>query len=107
MRQGENEMMLDRVRTAMGVAVSSMMLLGAAGAQAADPIKVGVTITQSPPGSVVQGTQVRDGLQVAAKNIKDAAGGNGRPVELVIEDTQGLPEKARAAVEKLITRDKV
>src|SRR6185312_14892969 len=75
--------------------------------QAADPIKIGVTITQSPPGSVVQGTQVKDGLEVTAKMINDAGGIDGRPVELVIEDTQGLPEKARAAVGKLITRDKV
>ncbi len=79
----------------------------AVGGQAAEPIKIGVTITQSPPGSVVQGTQVKDGLEVTAKMINDAGGVNGRPVELVIEDTQGLPEKARAAVEKLITRDKV
>src|SRR5690606_34120566 len=78
-----------------------------AGAEAADPIKVGVTITQSPPGSVVQGTQVKDGLEVAAKIINDAGGVDGRKIELVIEDTQGLPEKARAAVEKLATRDKV
>jgi branched-chain amino acid transport system substrate-binding protein len=76
-------------------------------AYAADPIKVGVTVTQSPPGSVVQGTQVKDGLEVVAKMLNDQGGVNGRPIELVIEDTQGLPEKARAGVEKLITRDKV
>lgn len=81
-------------------------LLGG-GAGAAEPIKIGVTVTQSPPGSVVQGTQVRDGLEVMAKIINDGGGVNGRPIELVVEDTQGLPEKARAAVEKLITRDKV
>ena len=27
---------------------------------AADPIKIGVTVAQSPPGSVSQGTQVKD-----------------------------------------------
>lgn len=89
-----------------GLAATAALGLGA-GAYAADPIKVGVTITQSPPGSVVQGTQVKDGLEVAQKIINDAGGVNGRPIELVIEDTQGIPEKARAAVEKLITRDKV
>src|SRR4030088_2305778 len=83
----------------------SASLVGSA--YAADSIKVGVTVTQSPPGSVVQGTQVKDGLEVVAKIINDGGGVNGRPIELVIEDTQGLPEKARAAVEKLITRDKV
>src|ERR687884_150118 len=93
-----------------GVAAAISIALAAAlggAANAAEPIKIGVTITQSPPGSVVQGTQVKDGLEVALKIINDAGGVNGRPIELVIEDTQGLPEKARAAVEKLITRDKV
>ncbi|HEX2726176.1 MAG TPA: ABC transporter substrate-binding protein [Beijerinckiaceae bacterium] len=82
-------------------------LLATTAASAADPIKVGVTIAQSPPGSVSQGTQVKDGVEVAAKMINDAGGVLGRPIELVFEDTQGIPEKARAAVEKLITRDKV
>ena len=81
--------------------------LFATGALAADPIKIGVTIAQSPPGSVSQGVQVKDGVEVAAKMINDAGGVLGRQIELVFEDTQGVPEKARAAVEKLITRDKV
>lgn len=76
-------------------------------ALAADPIKIGVTIAQSPPGSVSQGTQVKDGTEVAAKMINDAGGVLGRQIELLFEDTQGAPEKARAGVEKLITRDKV
>jgi branched-chain amino acid transport system substrate-binding protein len=75
---------------------------------AADPIKIGVTVAQSPPGSVSQGTQVKDAIEVAAKIVNDAGGLlGGRQIELVVEDTQGIPEKARAAVEKLITRDKV
>jgi branched-chain amino acid transport system substrate-binding protein len=74
---------------------------------AADAIRVGVTIAQSPPGSVSQGVQVKDGVEVAAKMVNDAGGVLGRQIELVFEDTQGIPEKARAAVEKLITRDKV
>lgn len=76
-------------------------------ALAADPIKIGVTIAQSPPGSVSQGVQVKDGTEIAAKMINDAGGVLGRQIELVFEDTQGIPEKARAAVDKLITRDKV
>src|SRR6185312_472431 len=62
---------LDLLGVALTVAAA---LLPVAGARAADPIKVGVTITQSPPGSVVQGTQVKDGLEVAAKIINDAGG---------------------------------
>jgi branched-chain amino acid transport system substrate-binding protein len=81
--------------------------LAVTAASAADPIKIGLTVAQSPPGSVSQGTQVKDGAEVAVKMINDQGGILGRPLELVIEDTQGVPEKARAAVEKLITRDKV
>ncbi|MFI5024656.1 MAG: ABC transporter substrate-binding protein [Alphaproteobacteria bacterium] len=91
-----------------GLAALLAGLLGPAGAAlAAEPIKIGVTIAMSPPGSVSQGTQVRDGTDVAVKMINDAGGVLGRPIELVYEDTQGLPEKARAAVEKLITSDHV
>ena len=36
----------------------------ATAAFAADPIAIGVSIAQSPPGSVVQGTQVKDGLEI-------------------------------------------
>lgn len=97
---------ISRRHALAGLAAATAIGL-AGGAHAAEPIKIGVTITQSPPGSVVQGTQVKDGLEVAQKIINDAGGVNGRPIELVIEDTQGIPEKARAAVEKLITRDKV
>src|SRR5229473_5671133 len=74
---------------------------------AAEPIKVGVVIAQSPPGSVVQGTQVRDGLEIAKTIINGAGGVLGRQIELLYEDTQGVPEKGRAAVEKLITKDQV
>ena len=89
------------------LAIAAGVFAFAHAAIAADPIKIGVTIAQSPPGSVIQGTQVLDALQVTQKIINDGGGVLGRPIELVVEDTQGLPEKARAAVEKLITRDKV
>jgi len=91
---------------AFGLALAAGIALSGA-ALAADPIKVGVTIAMSPPGSVSQGTQVRDGHDIAAKMINDAGGVLGRKIELLYEDTQGIPEKARAAVEKLITNDHV
>lgn len=76
-------------------------------AQAADPIVIGVSIAQSPPGSVVQGTQVKEGAEIIAKIINDKGGVLGRPLKIVYEDNQGIPEKGRAATEKLISRDKV
>lgn len=76
-------------------------------AGAAEPIVIGVSIAQSPPGSVVQGTQVKEGAEIMLKMINDKGGVLGRPLKIVYEDNQGIPEKGRAATEKLIARDKV
>lgn len=87
------------------VAALAASLTGGAAAQ--EPIAIGVSIAQSPPGSVVQGTQVKDGMEIM-KDIINAKGGVlGRQVKLVYEDDQGVPEKGRAAAEKLISSDKV
>jgi branched-chain amino acid transport system substrate-binding protein len=82
-------------------------IAAAAPAIAAEPIKIGVPIAQSPPGSVVQGVQVKDGLEIVKDMINKQGGLLGQPIALLYEDDQGIPEKGRAAVEKLITRDKV
>jgi hypothetical protein len=55
----------------LAIAALTLSVSLAGSAYAADPVKVGVTVTQSPPGSVVQGTQVKDGLEVAAKMLND------------------------------------
>lgn len=90
-------------RIALAASASAL----AAASYAADPIVVGVSIAQSPPGSVVQGTQVKDGIDIVARMLNDKGGVLGRPLKIVYEDNQGIPEKGRAAAEKLITRDKV
>lgn len=76
-------------------------------AYSAEPIVIGVSIAQSPPGSVVQGTQVKEGAEIMVKMINDKGGVLGRPLKVIYEDNQGIPEKGRAAAEKLISRDKV
>ena len=76
-------------------------------ASAADPILIGVSLTQSPPGSVVQGMQVKDGMEILKDMVNAKGGVLGRPIKLLYEDNQGIPEKGRAATEKLITSDKV
>ena len=76
-------------------------------ALAAEPILIGLSITRSPPGSVIQGQQIKDAMEIYADMLNARGGLLGRPVKLVIEDNQGIPEKGRSAVEKLITKDKV
>jgi branched-chain amino acid transport system substrate-binding protein len=79
----------------------------AAPAVAQEPNAIGISIAQSPPGSVVQGTQVKDGVEIVKDMINARGGVLGRPIKLIYEDNQGVPEKGRAAAEKLITKDKV
>ncbi len=76
-------------------------------AAAQEPIAIGISIAQSPPGSVVQGVQVKDGVEIMKDMINARGGVLGRPLKLIYEDNQGVPEKGRAATEKLITSDKV
>ena len=87
--------------------IACFTIFAAASALAAEPIKVGISIAQSPPGSVVQGTQVKDGLEIVKDMVNAKGGVLGRQIELVYEDNQGIPEKGRAATEKLITSDHV
>ncbi|MCC6475034.1 MAG: ABC transporter substrate-binding protein [Burkholderiales bacterium] len=89
------------------IALAASATALAAASYAAEPIVIGVSIAQSPPGSVVQGTQVKDGLEIVKDMVNAKGGVLGRNIELIYEDNQGIPEKGRAATEKLITRDKV
>ena len=97
-------MMSRSLRFAAGLLGSALLL---SPALAADPILIGVSLTQSPPGSVVQGTQVKDGMEILKDMVNAKGGVLGRQIKLVYEDNQGIPEKGRAATEKLITSDKV
>ncbi|SNT31048.1 amino acid/amide ABC transporter substrate-binding protein, HAAT family [Noviherbaspirillum humi] len=89
------------------LALSPLLIVAGGTASAADPIAIGISIAQSPPGSVVQGTQVKDGVEIVKDMINAQGGVLGRQIKLVYEDNQGIPEKGRAATEKLIARDKV
>ncbi len=85
----------------------SLLISPTATSAAEEPILIGVPLPFSPPGSVRQGREAKAGIEVAAQMINEKGGILKRPVKLIFEDSEGLPEKGRAAVEKLITRDKV
>jgi len=50
---------------------------------------------------------MRDGMKVAVNEINAAGGLLGKQVELVIDDSSGVPEKAIPAFERLVTKEKV
>jgi len=73
------------------------------GATAAEPIKLGAVY----PLGDITGDQGVKAMKLAVKEINDAGGLLGRPVELIVIDDEMKPEKGSAAIEKLATVDKV
>ncbi|MDG2197983.1 MAG: ABC transporter substrate-binding protein [SAR324 cluster bacterium] len=86
----------------------SLSVIPLASAYAADCVhKVGGLAPLSAPGSVVGGEAMRDAMLLAERDVNAAGGVLGCDLEVVITDTEGLPEKATAMMEKLITQDDV
>jgi branched-chain amino acid transport system substrate-binding protein len=86
----------------------AVLALTAGTASAVDcPIKIGGLAPLSAPGTVVGGEAMRDAMLIAEEDINAAGGVLGCDVKVVIGDTEGLPEKAKALMEKLITQDGV
>ena len=71
------------------------------------PIKIGALAPLSAPGAVVGGEAMRIAMQIAEDDLNAAGGILGRPVEVIIEDSEGLPERGTAVMEKLINQDEV
>ena len=89
----------------LATAVSALAL---SSANAADcPIKIGGIAPLSAPGTVVGGEAMRDAMLIAQDDINAAGGVLDCEVEVVMADSEGLPEKATAIMEKLITQDGV
>lgn len=90
------------------VALGALMLSSVTPAFAVDcPIKLGGIAPLSAPGSVTGGEAQRDAMQIAVEEINAAGGVLGCEVELIVGDTEGLPEKGTALFEKMIGQDNV
>ena len=72
-----------------------------------DVIKIGGVGPLSAPGSFESGKEMKMAMEMAADEINAAGGLLGQPIRLIFEDTQGLPEKGTAAMERLIEKEKV
>ena len=76
-----------------------LALAGPAFAQ--ETIKIGGLAPLSPPGGVQTGESLRDGMTIAVEELNAGGGLLGKQVELIVEDTSGVPEKGVAAFERL------
>ena len=93
-------------RSLLASAATLALTAGAAVAQDC-PIKIGALAPLSPPGTVVGGQAMRDAMLIAQDDINAAGGVLGCSIEVVVADSEGLPERATAVTERLITQDGV
>jgi branched-chain amino acid transport system substrate-binding protein len=83
-----------------------MLILGGGNAAAEDAIKIGAFFDLSGPASFI-GTPTKLVATMAVDKINKEGGVNGRPIELIIGDTEGDPAKAVNIAKKFIYKDKV
>ncbi len=73
---------------------------------AAEPIKIGAIYSLSGPAAAI-GTPTKLVTQMVVEKINKEGGINGRPIELVVGDTESDPTKAVMVIKKFINVDKV
>lgn len=86
--------------------VFCLCLLLMASAQAAEPIRIGVSGPFS-GGSSPMGLSMRNGIRLAAEEINRAGGLLGRPVQLLERDDRGRPELGLRIAAELINQQRV
>src|SRR6201996_1065494 len=64
-------------------------------------VQIGALVPLSRPGWVEAGRHLLAGLELAVRDVNDAGGIAGRPLELVVRDTAANPQTAVSAVDEL------
>lgn len=72
----------------------------------AEPIKIGAILAETGPASFLGGPEART-LRMLVEETNAAGGILGRPVEMIIKDSQANPENAISFAKQLIEEDKV
>src|SRR3712207_1649123 len=62
---------------------------------------IGALVPRSRPGWVEAGRHLLAGLRLAVRDVNDAGGIVGRPLELVVRDTAADPGRATVAMDEL------
>ena len=70
-----------------------------------ETIQIGATAPLSAPGSVTGGLVMQAAFRIAEDEINEAGGVLGKPINIILNDTEGLPERGTAVMERLITQD--
>jgi branched-chain amino acid transport system substrate-binding protein len=87
------------------ILILAVLLVPAVSCPAGEDIKVGVILPMT--GSMAKfGEMESNAFQMACEEVNSGNGVNGKPIKLLVEDDGGKPAVARAAAEKLITRNR-
>jgi branched-chain amino acid transport system substrate-binding protein len=86
------------------IAIAVAIALGSQFAQAQQTVKIAGLVELSGPGTT-SGTEFRNGMQLAVKEINAAGGILGRQIVLEVNDTQSNPAVAKALTVKAIDND--
>ncbi len=98
---------LRRLSLALAPALlAAALATGCAGESEGDPYRIGVMESLTGPGESY-GTVANQAKQMAADEINEAGGIDGRPLELVVEDSQCSAQGAVAAYRKLTGVDEI
>ena len=90
--------------TACGFALA--VFVAAAGALAAEPIRIGAIFSVTGPASFL-GEPERNTVKMLEEDINQSGGVLGRPVEIIVYDDETDATKALTAFDRLIKKDKV
>ena len=95
------------MKSRLAIVLAATMVAGMAlGAQAAEPIKIGAFFALSGPNAPI-GTPTKLVAEMVVDKINKAGGINGRPLQLIMGDTESDPAKAATIAKKFIHSDKV
>jgi len=96
--------MVQLSRRALGAA-AAVLLLAAMPAQAADPIKVGMSLALTGAGAPA-GKMLQAAIEIWRDDVNAKGGLLGRPVEIIVYDDQSNPASVPGLYTKLISVDK-
>ncbi|GIV79248.1 MAG: hypothetical protein KatS3mg050_3642 [Litorilinea sp.] len=71
----------------------------------AEEIRIGAIVPLSKPGAARYGFSMQAALTIAATDVNDSGGIQGKPVRLITYDSAGIPERAAQYAQRLITQD--
>lgn len=98
--------MTNALRSTPWLAAAAFAVVAAGPALAQDPIKIGVLEDQS--GDFAAATNVKvHAIELAAEEINEAGGIDGRPIELVVYDTQSDNRRYQEFMRRVLQRDQV